>query len=172
MGSIHPPPMLNILVLSLVAAANGSDAQPPEAPPVRSAAGTPLKTCSKDPATGWFRDGTCRTGPRDRGVHVVCAKVTAAFLQFSKDRGNDLFTASPEHRFPGLKAGDRWCLCAARWAEAEQAGVAPPVLLEASHEKVLDLVPEDTLKDHAIEASKSPSASGGQARDQTSAKVR
>ena len=102
--------------------------------------GTPLLACSFDPLTGYYRDGCCNTDHNDHGSHVVCAKVTQAFLDFSVSRGNDLVTPRPEFRFAGLKAGDRWCLCARRWLEAFQAGVAPPVVLEATHRKALEIV--------------------------------
>lgn len=100
--------------------------------------------------TGFFRDGCCNTGPMDRGVHTVCARVTEDFLTFSKARGNDLSTPRPEFQFPGLKPGDRWCLCAARWAEAYEAGMAPEVVLEATHEATLQMVPIEALKAHAF----------------------
>jgi uncharacterized protein (DUF2237 family) len=113
--------------------------------------GTPLQACSYDPLTGWWRDGCCRTDAQDQGSHVVCARVTAQFLAFSRSRGNDLVTPRPEFRFAGLQPGDRWCLCASRWVEALQAGVAPPVVLEATHARVLDFVDLDTLRRHAWE---------------------
>jgi uncharacterized protein len=103
--------------------------------------GGPLLACSYDPLTGFFRDGCCETGDDDLGSHTVCARVTDEFLEFSRERGNDLSTPRPEYRFRGLKPGDRWCLCAARWLEAHEAGVAPPVVLEATHEAALRLVP-------------------------------
>lgn len=110
--------------------------------------GQPLQACSYDPLTGYFRDGCCNTDEHDHGTHVVCARMTAEFLEFSAQRGNDLITPRPEWRFPGLKPGDRWCLCATRWREAFQAGVAPQVVLEATHEKVLAYVTLDDLKTH------------------------
>lgn len=113
--------------------------------------GSDLKTCCEDPVTGFYRTGKCETGPRDVGVHVVCAEMTADFLEFTKSRGNDLTTPMPEHRFPGLEPGDRWCLCAARWKEAYEAGMAPPVLLEATHEAALDVVSLDVLEEYALE---------------------
>lgn len=118
---------------------------------VRNVLGTELKECGTDPMTGFFRDGCCRTGPQDAGIHVVCAEVTDAFLDFSKRQGNDLITPKPEWGFPGLKAGDRWCLCAARWKEALEAGVAPPVKLEATHEKALTIVSLEDLKANAAD---------------------
>ncbi|MEL6567190.1 MAG: DUF2237 domain-containing protein [Pseudomonadota bacterium] len=111
--------------------------------------GTDLKTCGTRPMTGFFRDGCCKTGPQDVGSHVVCAAVTDAFLAYSKSLGNDLITARPEWGFPGLKQGDRWCLCASRWAQALDAGTAPPVILEATHEKALSAVSLEDLKAHA-----------------------
>jgi len=100
--------------------------------------------------TGFFRDGYCRTGPGDFGVHVVCAQMTEEFLQFSKSVGNDLITPRPEYNFPGLKPGDRWCLCAARWKEAFDAGVAPPVILEATQISALEFVTLEELQQYAI----------------------
>ena len=111
--------------------------------------GGELLACSYDPLTGYLRDGCCETGPDDAGIHTVCARVTDGFLRFSAARGNDLSTPRPEFRFRGLRAGDRWCLCAARWLEAWQAGVAPPVVLEATHERALQVVPLAALKECA-----------------------
>ena len=111
--------------------------------------GGPLASCSHDPVTGFFRDGCCNTGPLDQGLHTVCAIMTEEFLAFSKAAGNDLSTPRPEFGFDGLSPGDRWCLCAARWAEAEAAGHAPPVILEATHAAATRLVPRTTLEDHA-----------------------
>ncbi|MEM1182297.1 MAG: DUF2237 domain-containing protein [Acidobacteriota bacterium] len=116
----------------------------------RNVLGGQLATCSTDPLTGFFRDGCCATGPSDHGRHVVCAHVTREFLEFSRSRGNDLITPRPEFRFPGLKPGDRWCLCAVRWAEALEAGVAPPVALEATHEAALRYVTLEQLEAHAL----------------------
>lgn len=113
--------------------------------------GTPLQICSQSPKTGYYRTGTCETGPQDRGSHVVCAQVTQAFLTFTKSMGNDLSTPAPQFGFPGLKPGDRWCLCALRWKEALDAGAAPPVVLECTHEAVLRYVSLDELKDHALD---------------------
>jgi uncharacterized protein (DUF2237 family) len=115
--------------------------------------GEPLAPCGLDPLTGFYRDGCCNTGYEDVGIHVVCAKMTKEFLAFSKRRGNDLSTPMPEFGFPGLKPGDRWCLCAGRWKEALDAGVAPPVLLQATHEEALAIVPLEVLKRHAIDVS-------------------
>lgn len=111
--------------------------------------GGALEACCTDPMTGFYRDGHCHTGPEDRGVHVVCAEMTAEFLDFTQERGNDLSTPRPELGFPGLRPGDRWCLCAARWAEAKQAGVAPPVYLAATHERALERIKLETLQAHA-----------------------
>ena len=99
--------------------------------------GEPLIPCSTSPMTGFYRDGCCETGPEDHGTHTVCAVMTEAFLRFTKSRGNDLSTPIPQYQFPGLKPGDRWCLCAQRWMEAYNANVAPPIILEATHEKTL-----------------------------------
>ena len=105
-----------------------------------SVLGTALKTCGTSPMTGYFRDGFCHTNEQDRGVHVVCAQMTAAFLNYTKAQGNDLSTAKPQYNFPGLKPGDHWCLCAARWQEANLANVAPTVKLESTHQKALQTV--------------------------------
>jgi uncharacterized protein (DUF2237 family) len=120
--------------------------------PARNVLGGVLDLCSSAPLTGFYRDGCCHTGPEDAGRHVVCALVSAEFLSFSKARGNDLSTPRPEYRFPGLKPGDRWCLCALRWAEALEAGVAPPVVLEATHQAALRYVSLADLKSHAVTA--------------------
>ncbi|MBP3192698.1 DUF2237 family protein [Natronogracilivirga saccharolytica] len=111
--------------------------------------GEPLKPCSNDPKTGFYRDGCCNTGDDDFGMHTVCAVVTDEFLEFSKKVGNDLSTPQPQWKFPGLKSGDHWCLCARRWLEAYSAGVAPKVDLEATHEKTLKVVPMNVLLKHA-----------------------
>ncbi|MBS4038926.1 MAG: DUF2237 domain-containing protein [Hydrogenophaga sp.] len=120
--------------------------------------GEPLQACSFDPLTGFYRDGCCHTGPDDVGTHVVCARVTAEFLAFSQAVGNDLSTPRPEWRFAGLKPGDRWCLCVRRWKEALTAGVAPPVILEATHASTLQFVDLDTLRQHAWRTSTDGSA--------------
>lgn len=114
--------------------------------------GEALGPCCSDPMTGFFRDGSCRTGPDDLGSHTVCARVTEEFLAFSRARGNDLVTPRPEYGFPGLKPGDGWCLCAMRWREALEAGCAPPVVLEACHERCLDVVALEDLEAHAVPA--------------------
>jgi uncharacterized protein len=106
-------------------------------PPALNVLGSALQACSFAPMTGYFRDGCCNTDARDHGTHVVCARLTQAFLDFSRSRGNDLVTPRPEHRFPGLRAGQRWCLCVLRWREAFEAGVAPDVVLESTHANAL-----------------------------------
>ncbi|MBC9073409.1 DUF2237 domain-containing protein [Thauera sp. CAU 1555] len=113
--------------------------------------GGPLLACSYAPLTGFFRTGCCETGADDLGRHVVCTKVTEDFLAFSRRRGNDLSTPRPEMRFAGLKPGDRWCLCAHRWLEAFEAGVAPPVVLAATHRSALEVVSLEVLQAHAID---------------------
>ena len=110
--------------------------------------GTALVPCSYDPLTGYFRDGCCKTDETDTGSHLVCARVTAEFLAFSSLRGNDLTTPRPEYRFAGLKPGDRWCLCASRWAEALAAGLAPPVVLESTHASALRFVTLEQLENN------------------------
>lgn len=111
--------------------------------------GGPLEACSTEPLTGFFRDGCCNTGPADRGLHTVCVRVTAEFLALSKYLGNDLSTPRPEFRFPGLKPGDRWCLCASRFLQAHDEGAAPQVRLQATHLRTLDVVPLEVLQQHA-----------------------
>lgn len=108
--------------------------------------GTRLQPCSTAPMTGFFRDGCCETGPTDRGRHIVCAVMTDEFLDFSRQCGNDLMTPRPEYRFPGLKAGDQWCLCLERWREALKAGKAPKVVLEATHQIALERISLETFK--------------------------
>jgi len=115
--------------------------------------GEPLEPCSLSPRTGFTRSGSCETGPQDLGSHTVCAQVTQAFLDYSRDQGNDLITPRPEFGFPGLKAGDRWCLCAARWQEAFEAGAAPRVALRATHARALEVVGLADLKRHALDLS-------------------
>ena len=115
----------------------------------RNVLGGELSPCSVDPVTGFYRNGCCETGAEDVGLHTVCAVMTAEFLAFSKMAGNDLSTPSQLHGFPGLKPGDRWCLCAPRWKEALDAGMAPQVVLESTHEETLAIVPLGVLKDHA-----------------------
>jgi uncharacterized protein (DUF2237 family) len=110
-----------------------------------------LLPCSVSPRTGFYRDGCCNTGPEDVGMHVVCVQMTELFLEYSREHGNDLSTPVPEHDFPGLAPGDRWCVCVARWREAFDAGVAPPVVLTATHEETLAVVALDALKRHAVQ---------------------
>jgi len=113
--------------------------------------GEVLVSCSEDPMTGFFRDGCCNTGDQDAGSHTVCVEVTREFLEFSRFRGNDLSTPVPEFGFPGLRAGDRWCLCAARWLEAHQHGMAPRVMLRGTHVRALEIVPLKLLKAYAAD---------------------
>lgn len=124
----------------------------------RNVLGGSLLACSYSPLTGFYRTGCCETGPDDVGRHIICVRVTEPFLAFSRTVGNDLLTPRPEYRFAGLKAGDRWCLCALRWKEALDAGVAPPVVLEATHEAALRIVDLETLKAHAYGATEGPGA--------------
>ena len=126
------------------------DQRPTSSRGAKNVLDTPLKLCCSDPLTGYERDGFCHTGAHDRGKHTVCAVMTEGFLDYTKSRGNDLSTPLPQYGFPGLKPGDRWCLCALRWLEAERAGFAPLVDLEATHAKTLDYVPLETLKRHNI----------------------
>ncbi|HVK09605.1 MAG TPA: DUF2237 domain-containing protein [Gemmataceae bacterium] len=121
-------------------------------PRARNVLNGPLQTCSTEPMTGFYRNGCCDSGPGDVGIHVVCAEVTAEFLAFSKSRGNDLTTPVPHFGFPGLRPGDRWCLCVERWKEALEAGVPPPVVLEATHISALEFVTVEELQAHAVEA--------------------
>lgn len=111
----------------------------------------PLQSCSSEPVTGFYRNGCCDTGAGDVGIHVLCAEMTAEFLAFSVSRGNDLVTPVPHFGFPGLRPGDRWCLCVERWKEAYEAGVAPPVILEATHMSALEFVSLEELREHAVE---------------------
>lgn len=119
----------------------------------RNVLGEPLELCSQKPLTGFYRDGCCNTGPGDAGAHVVCTRVTADFLEYSRLRDNDLVTPRLELGFPGLRPGDRWCLCASRWKEALEAGVAPHVILRATHSKALEYVALEVLKQHSIDLS-------------------
>lgn len=116
----------------------------------RNILGGALQVCSQSPMTGFARDGLCHSGPHDLGSHTVCVQVTDAFLEYSQSRGNDLTTPIPEQGFPGLKAGDRWCVCAMRWLEAADDGMAPPVILDATHERALRKVSLGDLKYHAL----------------------
>ena len=119
-------------------------------PRAKNVLGTELEECSRDPITGFFRDGCCNTGPEDVGLHTLCAEMTDEFLVFSKSRGNDLSTPNPMFQFPGLKAGDRWCLCVLRWKEAFEAGMAPRVNLRATHMSVLEFVDLEHLQEYAV----------------------
>ena len=112
--------------------------------------GTPLQSCCFDPITGYFRDGFCHTSDRDYGTHVICAIMTEEFLTFTKGKGNDLSTPIPMYNFPGLKVGDRWCLCALRWKEAMDNGVAPPIILESTHSKALQFITFEELNTYAL----------------------
>jgi uncharacterized protein (DUF2237 family) len=116
----------------------------------RNVLGGELEVCSVSPLTGFIRNGACETGPEDLGSHTVCARMTDAFLEYSRQRGNDLITPMPEFGFPGLKQGDRWCVCAARWLEAAEAGCAPPVILAATHARALQKVALADLEYHAL----------------------
>ncbi|MSR54442.1 MAG: DUF2237 domain-containing protein [Gemmataceae bacterium] len=118
----------------------------------RNVLNEPLQNCSTDPITGFFRTGCCDTGGEDVGLHLVCAEMTREFLAFSASRGNDLTTRFSQLGFPGLRPGDRWCLCVERWKEARDAGVAPPVILEATHMSTLEFVTLDELQTHAVMA--------------------
>jgi uncharacterized protein len=120
--------------------------------------GTELQPCSYDPLTGWLRDGCCRTDAHDHGSHVICARVTVAFLNHQMEAGNDLITPRPEYRFAGLKPGDRWCVCALRWRQAFEDGCAPPVVLECTHERALDIVSLETLNANAWQHDTGPEA--------------
>ena len=113
--------------------------------------GEPLAVCGENPKTGFFRDGCCNTNDQDVGSHTVCVEVTEPFLEYSRFRGNDLSTPRPEFGFPGLKDGDRWCLCAARWLEAHEQGMAPRVFLMSTHRRALDIVPLETLRKYAVD---------------------
>ena len=122
----------------------------------RNVLGRELEACGTDPLTGFFRDGCCTTGPEDLGSHTVCAVVTAEFLTHQQAVGNDLTTPRPEYGFGGLTPGDRWCVVAVRWLQAYRAGVAPPVVLAATHERATDIVPLDALRAHAVDVPADP----------------
>jgi len=124
----------------------------------RNVLGTSLQICSVSPMTGFVRDGLCHTGAQDIGSHTVCAQMTDAFLQYSLSNGNDLISPAPEYDFPGLKEGDRWCMCAIRWLAAAEDGVAPPVVLEATHVRALQKITLADLKYHALRAQGLPGA--------------
>ncbi len=112
--------------------------------------GSSLITCCTEPVTGFYRDGFCKTGEEDSGTHTVCAVMTEEFLKYTKEQGNDLSTPNPLYQFPGLQPGDKWCLCASRWKQAAMAGMAPPVLLEATHKKTLRIVDFELLLEHKL----------------------
>lgn len=122
----------------------------------RNVLGGELVACSADPLTGFYRDGCCSTGPEDVGSHTVCAVVTAAFLAHQQSVGNDLITPRPQFRFPGLVPGDRWCVVAARWRQAAEAGAAAPVVLASTHERAADVVPLELLRAHAVDVPADP----------------
>lgn len=122
----------------------------------RNVLGTALVECGTDPVTGFFRDGCCSTGPEDLGSHTVCAVVTSEFLAHQQSVGNDLVTPRPEYRFEGLRPGDRWCVVAVRWLQAAQAGAGTPVVLAATHERALDVVPLELLRAHAVDVPADP----------------
>ncbi|GBG68926.1 hypothetical protein CBR_g3625 [Chara braunii] len=124
---------------------------------------TPLKPCCMNPRTGFYRNGFCETGAQDFGTHTVCAQVTREFLEYTRSLGNDLMTPRPEYSFPGLKPGDKWCLCASRWREAMAAGVAPPVDLDATHARTLEYVTKAELEAHSVSLAAKTSASTGAA---------
>ncbi|MFB3051374.1 MAG: DUF2237 family protein [Acidimicrobiia bacterium] len=124
--------------------------------PERNVIGSDLQPCSIDPITGWFRDGTCETAPEDLGSHTICAVVTNEFLDHQTSVGNDLITPMPQYQFPGLKPGDRWCVTARNWLVAYRDGVATPVVLAATHERALKIVPLDVLQEHAVDVPDDP----------------
>ncbi len=113
--------------------------------------GEPLQSCSDNPLTGFFRDSCCNTNDNDVGSHTVCIKITTEFLEYSRFRGNDLSTAVPEHGFPGLKPGNKWCLCALRWLEAYQNEMAPKIVLASTHQRAIDIIPLELLKEYAAD---------------------
>ncbi|MFO7858330.1 MAG: DUF2237 domain-containing protein [Ectothiorhodospiraceae bacterium] len=117
----------------------------------RNVFGEPLETCGNDPVTGFYRDGCCNTGHEDQGMHTVCARVSRDFLEYSRAQGNDLMSSNPMMGFRGLEPGDQWCLCAGRWLEAHRAGAAPGVLLRATHEETLAVIPLDVLRAYALD---------------------
>ncbi len=127
----------------------------------RNVLGDPLEPCGTDPLTGFFRDGCCSTGPEDLGSHTICAVVTAEFLEHQRGIGNDLSTPMPQYRFPGLVPGDRWCVTARTWLRAPRDGGAAPVVLASTHERALDIVPLDALREHAVDVPADPSALDG-----------
>lgn len=124
----------------------------------RNVLGTELEPCGTDPLTGFYRDGSCSTGPDDLGSHTVCAVVTAEFLEHQRSVGNDLATPRPEYQFPGLRPGDRWCVVAVRWLQAYRDGVAAPVVLACTNERAADVVPLELLREHAVDVPADPSS--------------
>lgn len=133
----------------------------------RNVIGEPLQGCSTDPLTGFYRDGSCRTGPEDTGSHTICAVVSAEFLEYQHLIGNDLSTPVPDYGFPGLKPGDRWCVTARNWLRAHEAGVAAFIVLAATHERCLELVPLEVLQQYAVDVPADPGSIDGQADDHT-----
>lgn len=127
----------------------------------RNVLGGELELCGTDPLTGFYRDGCCSTGPEDLGSHTICAVVTAGFLEHQRGIGNDLVTPAPHYRFPGLIPGDRWCVTAGNWLRAHHDGAAAYVVLASTHERVLDIVPFDILKEHAVDVPKGPDGLAG-----------
>ena len=127
----------------------------------RNVLGGELEPCGTDPVTGFYRDGCCSTGPEDRGSHTICAVVTAEFLEHQRDIGNDLSSPMPMHRFPGLVPGDRWCVTAANWLRAHRDRAAAPVVLASTHERALEIVPLNVLRQHAVDVPADPSALEG-----------
>ncbi len=126
----------------------------------RNVLGGELEVCGTDPMTGWHRDGTCSTGPDDIGSHTVCVVATAEFLEHQRSVGNDLTTPRPEYAFPGLRPGDRWCVVAVRWRQAYEDGAAAPVVLAATHERAMEIVPLALLREHAVDVPDDPGALG------------
>lgn len=124
----------------------------------RNVLGDALEPCGTDPVTGFYRDGCCNTGPEDLGSHTVCAVVTQEFLAHQREVGNDLSTPRPEYGFPGLRPGDRWCVCAARWLQAYQDGAAAPIVLAATNASALEVIPVTALREHAVDVPADPSA--------------
>jgi uncharacterized protein (DUF2237 family) len=124
----------------------------------RNVLGGDLEECGADPVTGFYRDGCCNTGPEDQGNHTVCAVVTGEFLQHQRELGNDLATPRPELGFAGLRPGDRWCVCAARWLQSYEAGVAAPVILAATHQRALEVVPIEALRENSVDVPADPSS--------------
>jgi len=140
--------LANLVLYNLIVPEEKESSMSPITEPSLNVLGGELKSCCTDPLTGFYRDGYCKTGADDYGTHIICAEMTDAFLQYSASLGNDLLTARPEYHFPGLKAGDRWCLCVTRWMEALEAEVAPPVVLEATHAKALEYLDLEVWKSH------------------------